>query len=94
MSKVNINLKEEKRDWDTFVEKALSACMNRNKDLKDYSYSLLYSIDEIDLTYNKVIDGIPYELKTVTLDKIQYEEGNKSDKDILVSLFNTIQSSS
>jgi len=94
---IKINLNKEERNWETFVEKCFTACMNRNGTVeesrkKDFVYSFTYAPDEITLTIYKQISDIPYELKSINLGVDAYLSGNKSDKDIIESLFNTIQS--
>ena len=80
--------------WDNFVEKCLTSCINLNKDHKDIVYMMSYEYDEVELSTNKLLSGIPFQLKTITLCKEDYMDSNKTDKDILDSLLNTIQSNS
>ena len=80
--------------WDNFVEKCLTSCINLNKDHKDIVYMMSYEYDEVELSTNKLLNGIPFQLKTITLCKEDYMDSNKTDKDILDSLLNTIQSNS
>lgn len=81
--------------WDNFVEKCLTSCINLNKEHKDIVYMMSYDYDEIELSTNKLLSGgIPSQLKTITLCKEDYMDSNKTDKDILDSLLNTIQSDS
>ena len=96
--KVNfMNLEEDpnKKNWNTFIEKLLAACINRNKErVDDIVYTMEYGYDWLELTSNKIILGLINPLKSISLDQEEYENGTKSDKDILEKLFNTIKSSS
>ena len=94
---IKINLNETNGNWETFVEKCLSSCINRNKSVPaNKRYVLKYYGDDIDLClYHTEDDGISWtEIKGIGLDKDTYETGNRSDKDIIESLFNDIKSNS
>ena len=95
---IKINLNGDERNWNTFIEKVFNAVINRNEELvvkgSNYAYTFNYDPDEIEICNNKIIGVIPNQLKSMTLTKDSYNEGDKSDKDIIDSLFNSIQSES
>ena len=80
------------RNWSKFATNACSACIEKNGNETKFFYVFDYEPEEITITYSELIDGLLYALQCVSLDKETYEEGNRSDEEILESLFNTIQS--
>jgi len=95
--KIDLTNMENARNWNTFVEKCFNATINRNEDgaikHSKYLYTFTYAPDEVTITNHEVINDIPFELKSITLGIDEYNQGNKSDKDIIEGLFNSVEPS-
>lgn len=93
--KINLEKVDEDKKWNLFAEKCFNATINRNEELvvkgSKFAYTFTYAPDEVTLTNHEIINDIPFELKSITLSQEEYEQSNKLDKDIIESLFNTIQ---
>ena len=92
---IKIDLTNNNHDWDNFVEKTLTACINYNKTVeKGFRYGIKYYGDDLDVCLFRYSDdyGVWDEMNGVGIDQETYESGNKSDKDIIEGLFNTIHS--
>ena len=89
--KINLKDEENKRNWDLFVEKCLTACVNRNKNDSKFKYLLRYEYDSIEIVNAKEDGGLYNELKSVSLEKDEYIGSDAPDNIIIDRLLNTIQ---
>lgn len=95
--KINLDKADEVKNWNTFAEKCFNATINRNEENiaknSKYLYTFTYAPDEVTITNHEVINDIPFEIKSITLGIDEYKQGNKSDKDVIESLFNSVEPS-
>jgi hypothetical protein len=92
---IKIDLTNNNHDWDNFVEKTLTTCINYNKTIKEgFRYGIKYYGDDLDICLFRYDENEAAwnEINGVGIDQETYESGNRTDKDIIESLFNTIQS--
>lgn len=81
------------KDFDLFAKKCLDFCieMNQLKSQDNYVYSMEYEYDNIILTCEKILNDMEARVyKYVNITSDEYCESDKSDKDIIESLFKTI----
>ena len=79
--------------WDAFVEKCLTSCINKNISNNKYKILFRYDYDTVEMVTAKEVDGVLEEIKSISLDKSEYETASNSDKDIIEKLLNTIKCS-
>lgn len=89
---IKIDITKRKTLFDSFVIAVLEETVNRNSEVTDMIYTFSYDYDSIMIALNKKLNDVEIvELKSVVLTVEEYETAEKSDKDIIDSLFNTIQ---
>lgn len=84
---IKINLNKNERNWENFIEKCLSACINRNKTATEYFYGFDYEYDCITISLDKEVNEVLTGTAAISLMQEEYDAGNKSDKDILDGIF-------
>lgn len=89
---IKIDITKRKTLFDSFAIAALEETINRNSEVTDMIYTFSYDYDSVMIALNKKLNDVEIiELKSVSLTVEEYEIAEKSDKDIIDSLFNTIQ---
>lgn len=89
---IKIDITKRKTLFDSFAIAALEETINRNSEVTDMIYTFSYDYDSVTIALNKKLNDVEIvELKSVGLTVEEYEIAEKSDKDIIDSLFNTIQ---
>lgn len=81
------------KDFDSFAKKCLDNCieMNQLKSQDNYVYSMEYECNNIVLTCEKRLNDVEASVyQSVNITSDEYCESDKSDKDIIESLFKTI----
>lgn len=89
---IKIDITKRKTLFESFAIAVLEETISRNSEATDMIYTFSYDYDSIMIANNKKQNDIEMiELKSVGLTIEEYEIADKSDKDIIDSLFNTIQ---